>query len=92
MIVDAGIGSADQNIMTLLDKAAVSWAVVITKADKQTASALAKVCKETKDKIGNYVASYPKLFITSSESGIGIDSLRAHLAGFGLPKENHLVQ
>ena len=86
-----GIGSADQDIMNLLDKAAVSWAVVITKADKQTATALAKVCKETRDKIGKYLASYPKLFITSSESGIGIDSLRAHLARFGLPKEDHAV-
>jgi GTP-binding protein len=72
--------------MALLDKTAVSWAVVITKADKQKAGPLAKICKETEVKISKYVAAYPELFITSSEDGTGIEALRAHLSGFALPK------
>ena len=70
----------------LLDETAVSWAVVITKADKQKSEALAKVCKDTQTKISKYVAAYPELIVTSSEDGTGIEALRAHLAGFALPK------
>jgi GTP-binding protein len=47
---------------------------------------LAKICKEAKAEISKYVAAYPELFITSSEDGTGIETLRAHLSGFALPK------
>jgi len=88
LLIDSrrGIGPADHDIMALLDETAVSWAVVMTKADKQKAESLAKICKETKLKINEYVAAYPELFITSSEDGAGIEALRAHLSGFALPK------
>jgi len=88
LLVDSrrGVGPADHDIMALLDETAVSWAVVMTKADKQKAESLAKICKETKTKISKYVAAYPELFITSSEDGTGIEALRAHLSGFALPK------
>ena len=88
LLIDSrrGVGPADHDIMALLDETAVSWAVVITKADKQKAESLAKICKETKAKISKYVAAYPELFITSSEDGTGIEALRAHLSGFALPK------
>ena len=90
LLIDSrrGIATSDQQIMTLLDESAVSWAVVITKADKEKSKALIKLCEETKDKINKYVAAFPELFITSSEEGTGIETLRAHLAGFGLTKEN----
>ena len=61
----------------------------MTKADKQKAETLSIICNETKEKIGKYVAAYPELFITSSDSGVGIETLRAHLARFGLPKEDY---
>ena len=88
LLVDSrrGVGPADHDIMALLDETAVSWAVVITKADKQKAESLAKICRETEAKISKYVAAYPELFITSSEDGTGIEALRAHLSGFALPK------
>ena len=90
LLIDSrrGIGSADREIMNFLDEIAVSWAVVITKADKQKAEALSEVCKETKEKIGKHGAAYPELFVTSTEFGIGIETLRAHLARFGLTKED----
>ena len=88
LLIDSrrGVGPADHDIMALLDETAVSWAVVMTKADKQKSESLAKICEETKTKISKYVAAYPELFITSSEDGTGIEALRAHLSGFALPK------
>ena len=90
LLIDSrrGIGPADRDIMNLLDQTAVSWAVVMTKADKQKAETLSIICNETAEKIGKHVAAYPELFVTSSESGAGIATLRAHLAGFCLPKED----
>ena len=82
LLIDSrrGIGPADRNIMNLLDETAVSWAVVMTKADKQRAETLSVICNETAEKISQYVAAYPELFVTSSETGVGIETLRAHLA------------
>ena len=89
LLIDSrrGIGSADRDIMSLLDETAVSWAVVMTKADKQKAENLSIICNETAEKIDKHVAAYPELFVTSSESGLGIETLRAHLAKLCLPKE-----
>ena len=90
LLIDSrrGIGPADRDIMNLLDETAVSWAVVMTKADKQKGETFSMTCGETAEEIGKHVAAYPELFITSSESGVGIEKLRAHLARFCLPKED----
>ena len=90
LLIDSrrGIGPADLDIMNLLDETAVSWAVVMTKADKQKAETLSIICNEIAEKIGKHVAAYPELFVTSSESGEGIEALRAHLARLCLPKEH----
>ena len=90
LLIDSrrGIGPADRDIMNFLDETAVSWAVVMTKADKQKADPLSIICNETTEKISKHVAAYPELFVTSSESGVGIETLRAHLARFCLPKED----
>ena len=90
LLIDSrrGIGPADWDIMNLLDETAVSWAVVMTKADKQKAAPLSIICNETAEKISKHVAAYPELFVTSSESGVGIETLRAHLARLCLPKED----
>jgi GTP-binding protein len=89
LLIDSrrGVGAADQEIMDLLDNSAVSWAVVMTKADKQKPDALRAVCKATETAISKHVAAYPELFVTSSQAGEGIDGLRAHLAGFALPND-----
>ena len=90
LLIDSrrGIGPADRDIMNLLDQTAVSWAVVMTKADKQKTDPLSIICNETAKKISKHVAAYPELFVTSSESGVGIETLRAHLARLCLPKED----
>ena len=86
LLIDSrrGIGAADREIMKLLDDTAVSWAVVMTKSDKQKRDALSAVCAVTESAISKHVAAYPELFVTSSHAGEGIENLRAHLARFAL--------
>ena len=88
LLIDSrrGIGPGDREIMKLLDSSAVSWAVVMTKADKLKPGPLESVCKATLTSLSGHVAAYPELFVTSSEAGSGIAELRAHLAGLALPK------
>ncbi len=90
LLIDSrrGVGSLDKGIMQVLDDAAVSWAVVLTKSDKLKSVHLDKIADDTHTKIGCHVAAYPEIFITSSETKNGIEYLRAHMAGFALPKSN----
>ncbi|MCL4671870.1 MAG: ribosome biogenesis GTP-binding protein YihA/YsxC [Sphingomonadaceae bacterium] len=79
VLVDArhGLKDVDRAMMKMLDEAAVTYRVVLTKADKIKASELeataAKVAAEAK----THVAAYPDIHVTSSEKGMGIDELRA---------------
>lgn len=79
VLVDArhGLKDVDREMMKMLDEAAVTYRVVLTKADKIKASELeataAKVAAEAK----THVAAYPEVHVTSSEKGMGIDDLRA---------------
>lgn len=88
LLIDArrGIGPGDSEIMTLLDASAVSWAVVITKADKLKPAALEAVCNDTGSRITTHVAAFPELFVTSAEAATGIAELRAHLGALALPR------
>lgn len=88
LLIDArrGIGPGDSEIMTLLDASAVSWAVVITKADKLKLAALEAVCNDTRSRITTHVAAFPELFVTSAEAATGIAELRAHLGALALPR------
>lgn len=88
LLIDArrGIGPGDAEIMTLLDASAVSWAVVITKADKLKPAALDAVCNDTRARITTHVAAFPELFVTSAEAATGIAELRAHLGALALPR------
>ena len=81
-----GVARLDEDIMKLLDDAAVSWAVVLTKSDKLKPTQIEKMVKDTHAKISCHVAAYPEIFITSSETKDGIEYLRAHMAGFATPK------
>ena len=84
LLIDSrrGIGKADREIMGLLDDTAVSWAAVLTKADKLRPAELETVCKATEAAIITHVAAFPELFVTSSERGDGVAHLRGHLAMF----------
>ena len=88
LLIDSrrGIGLADKEMMKLMDGSAVSWAVVLTKADKVKPEQLQKICKTTQQETSHHVAAFPHIWITSSHTGAGIAELRAHLAGLSLPR------
>ena len=84
ILVDSrhGLKASDETIMNELDGAAVSYQVVLTKADKVHASELAKVEAATADAIRRRVAAFPVVLATSSAKGAGLDALRAEIGGF----------
>ncbi|MBP1841937.1 GTP-binding protein [Rhizobium petrolearium] len=71
-----GIKKNDEEVLSLLDKAAVSYQVVLTKTDKIKEPAVAKLIAETTEKIRKRPAAYPVVLSTSSEKGRGLDELR----------------
>jgi GTP-binding protein len=82
LLIDSrhGVKGVDTEIMDMLDTAAVSYQVVLTKADKVKASELDKVIEGTVETIKKRPAAYPQLIVTSSEKQEGIEDLRAAVA------------
>ena len=72
-----GIKDVDRDILEMLDKAAVSYRMVLTKADKIKATELAEVTQATTDEARKRPAAHPQILVTSSETGLGIPELRA---------------
>jgi GTP-binding protein len=67
--------------MQMLDTAAVSYQVVLTKADKIGAHELEKVVEATTEALKTHAAAYPGVIVTSSEKALGVGDLRAAIAG-----------
>lgn len=88
LLVDSrhGFKDTDRDMMTMLDKAAVVYQVVLTKIDKLKSKELDDVVKRTQDEIAKRVAAFPVLISTSSEKGIGIAELRAEIAQLANPE------
>jgi GTP-binding protein len=78
LLIDSrhGIKNNDEEVMTLLDKAAVSYQVVLTKTDKIHVSGMPKLLADTKEKIRKRPAAYPDILATSSEKTEGLEELR----------------
>lgn len=72
-----GIKDVDTDILDMLDAAAVSYRIVLTKADKVKASHLAEVMEKTAQAIRKRPAAHPAIIATSSDKGMGIADLRA---------------
>lgn len=83
LLVDArhGIKSVDEEIMTLLNRSAVTFQVVLTKADKPRGDGLEAVIAQVIERLGKQPAAYPEILLTSAETGAGIDRLRAVISG-----------
>jgi GTP-binding protein len=79
VLVDArhGLKDVDRDIMEMLDKAAVSYRLVLTKADKIKPTELAEVAGATATEARTRPAAHPDIIATSSETGLGIPELRA---------------
>lgn len=71
-----GIKDVDHDIMSMLDSAAISYRIVLTKTDKIKASDLAAIETDTMAKLRKHVAAYPDLSVTSAEKRGGIEELR----------------
>ncbi|WP_294239500.1 ribosome biogenesis GTP-binding protein YihA/YsxC [uncultured Sphingomonas sp.] len=72
-----GIKEVDREILEMLDRAAVSYRIVLTKADKVKATDLAAVVERTEAEARKRAAAHPEILATSSEGGMGIPELRA---------------
>lgn len=83
LLIDSrhGLKPIDKEVMELLDKAAVSYQIVLTKADKIKSPAVERVTDETLEAIHKRAAAYPAIVATSSEKGLGIDTLREAILG-----------
>lgn len=71
-----GIKTTDQDVLTMLDKAAVSYRIVMTKADKVKATELEATKEKVLAEAKKHPAAHPELIVTSSEKKQGIDELR----------------
>jgi GTP-binding protein len=71
-----GIKDVDLDILKMLDGAAVSYRLVLTKADKVKASELEAVTEATAAEARKHPAAHPEIIATSAEGGLGIDALR----------------
>lgn len=82
LLIDARHGpkSSDEAVMTGLDKAAVSYQVVLTKADKTKPSELARILERASADLRRHGAAHPEILATSAVEGRGIAELRAALA------------
>ena len=75
-----GVKAVDEEIMNLLDRSAVTFQVVMTKADKVLKADREAIIEQVKGALAKHPAAYPELVVTSSEKGDGIETLRAIIA------------
>lgn len=82
VLVDArhGVKPVDEEIMRLLDSAAVPFQVVLTKTDKINATERKNVLEQVRRHLAPHPAAFPELILTSSEKGEGLATLRANIA------------
>ena len=75
-----GIKKNDEEVLSLLDKAAVSYQIVLTKTDKIKSAGVPRLIAETLEKIRKRPAAFPAVIATSSEKGDGMEELRDAIA------------
>lgn len=84
LLIDSrhGLKPNDVEIMKMLDSAAVSYRVILTKVDKVTPTELQACIAATDLAVKKHTAAFPYAMITSSENGRGIPEMRADLTAF----------
>ena len=82
VLIDArhGVKAVDEDILNLLDRAAVTFQCVLTKADKVKAAERDKVLNQVRTDLARHPTAFPEIVVTSSEKGDGIATLRAIIA------------
>ena len=87
LLLDARRGAMeiDRAVMDLLDSAAVSYCLSLTKIDELTQAEHACVLAEVEALARKHTAAYPQLFATSALKALGLDALKAQLAALAEP-------
>jgi len=82
LLIDARRGAmdTDREAMKLLDQAAVSYALVLTKTDQLKPAERAKAEADIAVEARRHTAAYPEIFVTSALKNLGLDTLKTHLA------------
>ena len=82
LLIDArhGLKATDMPVLDLLDKAAVSYQIVLTKADKLKTEELEARINGVREAIRKRPAAFPEIVATSSETGAGIPELKTAMA------------
>jgi GTP-binding protein len=82
LLIDArrGVGEQDEQVMKLLDDAAVSYGLVLTKIDKLTESEAGNAVKSADSRARKHTAAFPEICATSAFRGLGLDPLKLQLA------------
>ena len=75
-----GVKAVDEEILTLLDRSAVTFQAVLTKADKVSPADRERIVEQVRGALAGHPAAYPELIVTSAEKGHGIETLRATVA------------
>jgi GTP-binding protein len=75
-----GVKAVDEEVLALLDRSAVTFQAVLTKADKVGRHEREETLAQVRAALGKHPAAYPELVVTSSEKGEGIAALRAIIA------------
>ncbi|WP_128254658.1 ribosome biogenesis GTP-binding protein YihA/YsxC [Falsirhodobacter deserti] len=75
-----GIKKVDDEIMSLLDRSAVTFQTVLTKADKVSRTEREKTIEQVMGALQKHPAAFPEIVVTSSEKGDGIETLRSIVA------------
>ena len=78
LLIDArrGLKDIDRELMEMLDEAAVSYRIVLTKSDKLKEKALLETSATLTEQAKGHAAAHPDILATSSETGLGVDELR----------------
>ena len=82
LLIDArrGVGAQDEEVMDLLDEAAVSYGLVLTKIDKLTPEEAQAAIKSADAAARKHTAAFPEICATSAFRGLGLDQLKLQLA------------
>ena len=83
-----GVKDSDEEMMDLLDGAAVSFHAVLTKSDKVDGQDSANVLNAVVAATGKHTAGHPDVFLTSATTGAGLAEVRAALASVALPSDS----
>ena len=84
LLIDSrhGLKPNDFEIMKMLDETAVSYQIILTKADKISETAARQVYAKTVEALAKHPAAHPKVILTSAAKGMGIPEVRAEIAQF----------